>query len=263
MNLLTKEYEAYCRRLGTEPRMVLNDTGSLVQPSTSAIKSYLEYRLLEFFENRESLEAVIFDLDGTLLNTLYDLTDAVNWSLEKYGQPVRTLEEVSAFVGNGLRNLMLQAVPGGEENPVFEELFEFFREYYKEHCNIKTAPYEGVIELMKELKARGVKMAIVSNKIDAGVKELNAIHFAEYVDVAIGEREGIKRKPEPDSLNEALRILGVDKEHAVYVGDSEVDILTAKNADVRCISVSWGVRDEGFLMESGAGIMIERPLELL
>lgn len=263
MELLTKEYETYCRKIGTEPRMVLDDTGSFERPSMSAIKSYLEYRMVEYFENRENIEAVIFDLDGTLLNTLYDLTDAVNWALEKYGQPKRTMEEVRAFVGNGLRNLMLQAVPGGEENPVFESLFEFFREYYKSHCNIKTAPYEGILELLKELKGRGVKMAIVSNKIDAGVKELNAIHFSEYIDVAIGEREGIGRKPAPDSVNEALRLLDVKKEHAVYVGDSDVDIYTAKNADVRCISVSWGFREETFLMERGAGIMIDRPLELL
>ena len=263
MNLLTKEYEAYCRRIDTEPRMVLDETGGAERPSMSAIKSFLEDRMIEYFENKEQIEAVIFDLDGTLLNTLYDLTDSVNWALEKYGLPSRSMEEVRSFVGNGLRNLMLQAVPEGENNPVFESLFEFFREYYKTHCNIKTVPYEGIIELMKELKGRDIKMAIVSNKIDAGVKELNSIHFSEYVEVAIGEREGIGRKPEPDSVLEALRLLGVDAEHAVYVGDSDVDIQTAKNADVRCISVSWGFRDEAFLMESGAGIMIDRPLELL
>ena len=263
MDLLAKEYEAYCRKIGTEPRMEWNETGTLERPSMSAIKSYLEYRLVEYFENREHIEAVIFDLDGTLLNTLYDLTDSVNWALEKYGQPTRSLEEVRAFVGNGLRNLMLQAVPDGEDNPVFEDLFDFFREYYKSHCNVKTAPYDGILELMKELKGRGVKMAIVSNKIDAGVKELNSIHFAEYVDVAIGERDGISRKPAPDSVNEAPCLLEVDKEHAVYVGDSDVDIQTAKNAEIRCISVSWGFRDEAFLMEHDAGIMIDRPLELL
>ena len=263
MDLLTKEYEAYCRRIGAEPRMVWDDTGCHEIPSMSAIKSYLEYRLVEYFENRENIEAVIFDLDGTLLNTLNDLADAVNWALEKYGQPKRTLEEVRAFVGNGLRNLMLQAVPGGEENPVFESLFEFFCDYYKAHCNVKTAPYDGIMELLNELKCRGVKMAIVSNKIDSGVKELNEIHFSEFVEIAIGEREGIGRKPSPDSVNEALRILNIDKEHAVYVGDSDVDIQTAKNAEIRCISVSWGFRDESFLMEHGAGIMIDRPLELL
>lgn len=263
MNLLTKEYEAYCRKIGTVPRMVWDETGSYERPSMSAIKSYLEYRMVEYFENREHIEAVIFDLDGTLLNTLYDLADSVNWALEKYGQPTRSIEEVRAFVGNGLRNLMQRAVPNGEENPVFEDLFEFFREYYKSHCNIKTAPYEGIMELMKELKGRGIQMAIVSNKIDAGVKELNAIHFAEYVDVALGEREGIERKPAPDSVNEAIRLLGVNKENTVYVGDSDVDIQTAKNAEIRCVSVSWGFRDEAFLMEHGAGIMIDRPLELL
>lgn len=263
MDLLTKEYETYCRKITTEPRMVWDDTGSFERPSMSAIKSYLEYRMVEYFENREHIEAVIFDLDGTLLNTLYDLTDSVNWALEKYGQPTRSIEEVKSFVGNGLRNLMQQAVPGGEENPVFEELFEFFREYYKSHCNIKTVPYEGIMELMKELKGRGIHMAIVSNKIDSGVKELNEIYFAEYVDIAIGEREGIGRKPAPDSVNEAIRLLGVEKAHTVYVGDSDVDIETAKNADIRCVSVSWGFRDEAFLMENGAGIMIDRPLELL
>lgn len=263
MRLLTKEYESYCRRIGTEPRMVLDESGSYERPSMSAIKSYLEHRLLQYFENRENIEAVIFDLDGTLLNTLYDLADSVNLALEKFGQPQRTLEEVRSFVGNGLRNLMRQAVPDGEENPSFEELFAFFVDYYKAHCNVKTAPYEGVLELMKELKGRGIKMAIVSNKVDAGVKELNEIHFAEYIDVAIGEREGIGRKPEPDSVNEALHMLGVEKEHAVYVGDSDVDIQTAKNAEIRCISVSWGFREEAFLMENGAGIMIDRPLKLL
>lgn len=263
MDLLTKEYETYCRKIGTEPRLVLDDTGNFERPSMSAIKSYLEYRMVEYFENREHIEAVIFDLDGTLLNTLYDLADAVNWSLEKFGQPTRSIEEVKAFVGNGLRNLMLQAVPNGEENPVFENLFEFFREYYKSHCNIKTVPYEGIIGLMKELKGRGIKMAIVSNKIDSGVKELNQIYFSEFVDIAIGEREEIGRKPAPDSVNEVLRLLEVDKEHAVYVGDSDVDIQTAKNAAIRCVSVSWGFRDEAFLMEHGAGIMIDRPLELL
>lgn len=211
----------------------------------------------------ENTKAVIFDLDGTLLNTLYDLTDAVNYALEKYGQPQRSIEKVRAFVGNGLRNLMLQAVPDGDNNPAFEELFVFFREYYKAHCNIKTAPYEDILALMEELKQRHIKMAIVSNKIDSGVKELNGIHFSEYVEVAIGEREGISRKPAPDSVNEALRILEVDKADAVYVGDSDVDIRTANNADVRCVSVTWGFRDEAFLKEHGAKALIHRPLELL
>ncbi len=263
MGLLTKEYEAYCRKIGTEPRMELDEMGILEHPSMSAIKSYLEYRLVEYFDKRDDAEAVIFDLDGTLLNTLGDLTDSVNTALEKYNLPICSMEEVQSFVGNGLRNLMIQAVEEGEEFPQFEELFAFFKEYYRTHCNIKTAPYEGILELMKELKGRNIKMAIVSNKIDSGVKELNEKFFKEFTEAAIGEREGVVRKPAPDSVNEAIRILGVEKEHALYVGDSDVDILTAKNADVRCVSVTWGFRDEKFLMENGAGIMINRPLELL
>ena len=213
--------------------------------------------------NKEIKTAVIFDLDGTLLNTLFDLADSVNWALKKYNMPLRTVEEVRAFVGNGLRNLMDQAVPEGENNPVFETLFEEFREYYKGHCNIKTAPYDGILELLERLKEQGHPMAIVSNKIDSGVKELNEIHFSDYVEVAIGEREGIARKPAPDSVVEALRLLGIDKENAVYVGDSDVDIATANNADVRCITVLWGFRDEEFLAEHGAKVMIKHPLELL
>lgn len=263
MGMLTKEYEEYCRKIGIEPRMELDDMGILEQPSLSAIKSFLEYRMVEYFDNREEVEAVIFDLDGTLLDTLGDLTDAVNLALEKYGLPIRTMEEVRSFVGNGLRNLMLQAVEEGEAFENFEELFSFFKEYYRTHCNVKTAPYDGVLELMKELKERNIKMAIVSNKIDAGVKELNEKFFKEYTQVAIGERDGVGRKPSPDSVNEAIRLLGVAKEHAIYVGDSDVDIKTAKNAQMRCISVTWGFRDERFLMESGAGVMISRPLELL
>lgn len=263
MGLLTKAYETYCRKIGTEPRMELDESGTLERPSMSAIKSYLEYRMVEYFDKRDDADAIIFDLDGTLLNTLGDLTDSVNIALEKFGLPVCTMEEVQSFVGNGLRNLMLQAVEEGEAFSEFEELFAFFKEYYRTHCNIKTAPYEGILDLMKELKGRNIKMAIVSNKIDSGVKELNEKFFAEYTDAAIGEREGIARKPAPDSVNEAIRLLGVEKEHVLYVGDSDVDILTARNADIRCISVTWGFRDEKFLMENGAGVMINRPLELL
>lgn len=208
-------------------------------------------------------KAVIFDLDGTLLNTLEDLRDSVNVALEKYGLPTRSLDEVRHFVGNGLRNLMLQAVEGGEDNPVFEELFVFFKDYYKAHCNIKTAPYEGTMELMEELKNRNIQMAIVSNKFDAGVKALNEQYFAQYTKAAIGEREGIRRKPAPDSVEEAIRLLGVEKKDTFYVGDSEVDIVTANNAEIPCVSVTWGFRDEAFLREQGATVVIHSPLELL
>ena len=124
-------------------------------------------------------------------------------------------------------------------------------------------PYEGIMELIGELSGRGVKMAIVSNKFDVGVKALNEKFFKEYIEVAIGEIPGGKRKPDPESVNMALKLLGVDKEHALYVGDSDVDIATAKNAEMRCVSVSWGFRDETFLLNHGAGVVIGRPLELL
>ena len=263
MGLLTKAYETYCKKFDTIPRMEMDEHGDAERPTMSAIKALLEYRLIEYFDKLDETEAVVFDLDGTLLDTLEDLTDAVNMALEKYGLPLRSMEEVRSFVGNGLRNLMMQAIEEGEDYPMFEELFVFFREYYENNCNHKTAPYEGVLELMKELKGRGIKMAIVSNKVDESVQELNNKFFSEYIDVAIGEREGIGRKPAPDALNEALDILGVGKEHTLYVGDSEVDIQTADNADMRCVLVNWGFRDENFLMERGAGVIIKRPLELV
>lgn len=211
----------------------------------------------------EQIKAVIFDLDGTLLDTLEDLTDAVNAALEKYHLPVRTKEEVRSFVGNGLRNLMLQAVEQGEAFPEFEALFVFFREYYRTHCDRKTKPYEGIFTLLQELKAKDIEMAIVSNKFDVGVKALNEKFFAEYIEIAIGEREGIRRKPSPDSVNEAVRLLGVEKTQALYVGDSEVDIQTAQNARLRGISVAWGFKDVAFLKAHGAKDIICTPKELL
>lgn len=195
---------------------------------------------------------VIFDLDGTLLDTLQDLADAANYALRKEGMPERTIDEVRRFVGNGVRLLMIRAVPGGESNPLFEETFAQFKEYYGEHCNDNTKPYEGMIELLETLKSKGYSVAIVSNKIDFAVKELSALYFKGIVPVAIGEKEGVRRKPAPDTVREALKELGRTAEEAVYVGDSDVDIETAKNADMPCISVLWGFRDREFLEEHGA-----------
>ena len=263
MELLTQAYESYCRVIGTEPRMEMEENGRVSRPSMSAIKSLLEDRMIDYFEGRETVEAVVFDLDGTLLDTLEDLKDSVNVALTAYGLPERSREEICAFVGNGIRNLIMRAVPEGEKHPEFENVFALFKEHYREHCNDKTVPYDGILELMRELHGRGVKMAIVSNKFDAGVKALNEKFFQDYIEIALGEVPGSKRKPDPESLNVVLQLLGVDKEHAVYVGDSDVDIQTAKNAEVRCISVSWGFRDEEFLLNHEAGIVIGRPLELL
>ena len=163
------------------------------------------------------ITTVIFDLDGTLLDTLEDLKNATNYALKTCGMPERTLEEVRRFVGNGVKQLMCRAVPGGEDNPQFERAFDIFKEYYGVHCNDTTKAYDGIPELLQELKNNGYTMAIVSNKIDSAVQDLNNRYFSQ-VEVAIGDRENLRRKPQPDSVFLALEELGRTKEEAVYVG---------------------------------------------
>lgn len=211
----------------------------------------------------QGTKAVVFDLDGTLLDTLRDLTNATNAALASQGMPQCSYEQVRSYVGNGVRNLMIRAIPDGEENPLFEQTFAAFKAYYAEHCLDYTAPYPDILNAMKELKERGIKMAIVSNKLDSAVKELNDRFFGEYTVAAIGEMEGIARKPAPDMVEKALRELGVAGSDAIYVGDSDVDIETAKNSGLECVSVTWGFRDAAFLQENGAKTMIDKPLELL
>ena len=198
------------------------------------------------------IDTVVFDMDGTILNTLDDLADAVNVALRAYQMPERTIEEVRRFVGNGIRLLMERAVPDGADNPQFEEVFAKFKEYYGVHCNDKTRAYDGILPLFRELKETGYAMAIVSNKIDSAVKELSEIYFDGLITEAIGETEGVAKKPAPDMVEKALKELGKTKETAVYVGDSDVDLMTAKNSGLPCISVLWGFRDEAFLKEHGA-----------
>lgn len=207
-------------------------------------------------------QTVIFDLDGTLLNTLEDLTDATNYALREMHMPERTIDEVRTFVGNGVQKLMERAVPSGLKNPQFEETFAKFKEYYGIHCNDKTGPYEGILPLLRELKAEGHALAIVSNKLDSAVKELVEIYFEGIVPVAIGEREGVAKKPAPDMVHKALEELGVSAESAVYVGDSEVDLMTAKNSGLPCVAVLWGFRDEKFLREHGAVNVARTPQEV-
>lgn len=209
------------------------------------------------------IKAIIFDLDGTLLDTLQDLANAVNAALAMNEMPERTLDEVRRFVGNGVRNLMLQAVPGGDSNPSFEKTFSDFKTYYGLHCKENTAPYAGVPEMLQELKTRGVKAAIVSNKIDFAVKELDREYFAGMTGAAIGEMEGVARKPAPDTVNKAMAELGVTAEECIYVGDSDVDIMTAKNAGMPCISVTWGFRDRAFLEAHGADLYADTPEQVL
>lgn len=206
----------------------------------------------------------IFDLDGTLLDTLQDLADSVNHALRQYGMPEHSLDDIRRFVGNGVRLLMERAVPEGAQHPLFEEAFATFRQYYMQHSLDTTRPYDGIVETIRELKLRGCRLAVVSNKMMAATQELVA-HFFPDVEVAIGEHEaaGIRKKPAPDTVDEALRQLGVTREGAVYVGDSDVDLLTARNSGLPCISVLWGFRDREFLLAHGATTFIEHPRDLL
>ena len=206
-------------------------------------------------------KAVIFDLDGTLLNTLDDLAASVNFALKSNGYSPRTIDEVRQFVGNGIRLLMCRALPGGEDNADFSKVFESFKSHYIIHCNDATAPYPGIMNMLHELQRCNIRMAIVSNKADAAVKELNEIYFRDVIDVAIGENEaaGIRKKPSPDMPIEALNQLGAAPDEAVYVGDSDVDIETAANAGMCCVSCSWGFRSVDFLEEHGAVNIISNP----
>lgn len=211
----------------------------------------------------KNYDTVIFDLDGTLLNTLEDLADAVNFVMRANQYPERTVEEVRCFVGNGIRRLMEQAVPKHVIGEEFERVFEEFKNYYTEHCQIKTCAYEGIMSLLSCLYEKRYAMAIVSNKNHAAVCELNDIYFKEYINVAIGQKDGIRKKPAPDTVIQALKELGKDKEKAIYVGDSEVDFATAKNSGMDCALVTWGFRTVEELAEFSPTAFIDKPEELL
>ena len=207
----------------------------------------------------------IFDLDGTLLDTLTDLAASTNYALRTHGMPEHTIDEVRRFVGNGVRKLMERAVPDGTDNPLFDEAFATFRQHYMEHSLDTTRPYEGIPDMLAALKVKGCHLAVVSNKMMAATQELCRHFFPETIEVAIGENEaeGIRKKPAPDTVIAALRQLGVGEEGAVYVGDSDVDIDTARNSNLPCISVLWGFRDRDFLLQHGASTLISAPEELL
>jgi len=209
--------------------------------------------------------AYIFDLDGTLLDTLGDLAASVNYALRMHGMPEHTMDDVRRFVGNGVRKLMERAVPGGASNPEFEAAFATFRQHYMAHSLDTTKPYEGIPEMLEALRARGCRLAVVSNKMMAATQGLCRHFFPDTIEVAIGENEaeGIHKKPAPDTVFEALRQLGIGQEGAVYVGDSDVDIETARNSGLPCISVLWGFRDRDFLIQHGAKTFISAPSDLI
>ena len=204
-------------------------------------------------------QALIFDLDGTLLDTLDDLADGVNAALRMHGYPTKTRDEVCAAVGNGMVKLIERVVPGGREDLLFDRVLADFKQYYGAHCEDKTAPYPGIPELLEKLRASGVKTAIVSNKADYAVKKLAKAWFADTVPVAIGENEaaGIRKKPAPDTVDLALRELGLTRDQAAYVGDSEVDIVTARNCEMPCLSVTWGFRSRDYLKAEGAETLLD------
>ena len=207
--------------------------------------------------------AFIFDLDGTLMNTLGDLLDATNYMLAKYGFPLCDMGRLRKAVGNGALNQLRCCFP---ETVPEEELLAYVEEYkpyYAQHCEEKTAPYEGVAELLAELKKRGVPMAIVTNKPDEAAQRLCKRWFGEWIDLYVGERSGIPRKPAGDMVHLALKELGVAAETAVYVGDSEVDLATARNSGLDCISCLWGFRDKEMLVELGAENLAEKPADIL
>ncbi len=208
-------------------------------------------------------EAILFDMDGTILNTLEDLTDAVNHVLRGNGESAHTIDEIRSYVGNGMKKLMERAVPGGAGHPDFDRMFAEYREYYPPHSRIKTKPYDGILPLMEECKARGVKVGIVSNKQQPAVTELAEYYFPGLTQAAIGDGEGRMVKPAPDACMEAMRQLGADPAKTLYVGDSDVDALTAKNSGLDCVLVTWGFRERDLLEQQEYVDIIDRPEELL
>ena len=210
-----------------------------------------------------AINTIIFDLDGTLLYTIEDLTDSTNFALTKLNFPTRTLEEITRFVGNGVRLLIERAVPEGTDNNDIEECLNIFKEHYSKNMFNKTKPYPDIIEMLKNMKSQGYKTAVVSNKFDTAVKELCRKYFNELIDTAVGQRKNINKKPAADGVIEVMKELGVNKEQCIFVGDSEVDIQTAENEEIPCLSVVWGYKSIDFLYSNGAETLIYSPEEIL
>lgn len=210
-----------------------------------------------------SINTVIFDLDGTLLDTIEDIANSVNYVMLECGLYFKSTQEIQASVGNGVSMLMERLVPNGKENPCFEKSVELFKSHYSTHMCKDTKPYDGIEDVLKDLKLRGLKIAVVSNKFDGAVKGLCEKYFEGLIDVAVGQQDEIREKPAPDMVFEVMNKLGVEPENCIYIGDSEVDIQTANNAGIPCLSVVWGYKDIDFLYENGAQTIIYAPSDIL
>lgn len=207
-------------------------------------------------------KTVIFDLDGTLLDTLQDLTNSVNFALRSMRYPERTLEEVRAFVGNGIGKLIERAVPMHTDEKSIQKTLQIFKEHYGAHCEECTAPYEGIIPLLDCLKEQGIQTAVVSNKADFAVRKLCEKYFGNRILISVGECEGVRRKPAPDSVFSVISRLGAKQKDCVYIGDSDVDIETAYNAGIESVIVTWGFRDKDFLLQAGASVLADSVPQL-
>lgn len=207
-------------------------------------------------------QAILFDLDGTLLDTLQDLQDSVNVTMERFSYPTHDYAAIRSFVGNGVKKLVERAMPAAEVEAHFDEVYAAFKAHYELHMEDKTAPYEGICEMLKKLAQDGYRLAVVSNKFDSGVKALVSRFFGEWIPVAIGESETVRAKPAPDAPLAALAAFGITAEEALYVGDSDVDIVTARAAGIEDVSVCWGFKDRDFLEACGASHLVNTPREL-
>ena len=208
-------------------------------------------------------DTIIFDLDGTLLNTLEDLCDSTNIALTQYGYTERSIDEIRRFVGNGVRKLIERALPSSVSPIEFEQVFTTFKEHYSEHCNDKTGPYEGIMDLLHELNNRGYKLGIASNKMKSAVDTLNQLYFEGLIQGVAGVCEGVEPKPDAFMVNGVMSELKSIRENTLYVGDSQVDVATARNAGLDMVTVLWGFRNMDELEAAGAGNFIEHPMDLL
>lgn len=207
-------------------------------------------------------DVILFDLDGTLLDTLEDMCDSVNHVMETFGYPAHSIEKVRSFIGNGIRKLIERALPEGTDREICELALAEYRRYYGENCMVKTRPYEGIPELLSALKERGCRIGVVTNKNAEAAEKLCSHYFPETVEVVMGQRDSLPKKPDPAMVRAAMEQMGVSGKKAVYIGDSETDIETAANSQMDCIICLWGFREEEYLLRKGAETTVRQAAEI-